>query len=80
MLIPSLERRRAVRDVAYLSGLESGRRQGGSLAGRKKPVRFHPSHPVAAPYPWLCWERRSSQGGARMGTLHLERVAEYFVL
>lgn len=80
MLIPSLEQRRAVRDGACLSGLESGRRQGGSLAGRKKPVGFHPSGLEAAPYPWLCWERRSSQGGAWMGMLHSKRVAEYSVL
>lgn len=80
MLIPTLEQRRAVRDVACLSGLDSGRRQGGSLAGRRKSVGFHPSPPEAAPYPRLCWERRSSQGGAWTGALCLERAAEYFVL
>lgn len=41
---------------------------------------FHPSPPEAAPYPRLCWERRSSQGGAWTGALLSERAAEYFVL
>lgn len=41
---------------------------------------FHPSGLEAAPYLWLCWERRSSQGGAWMGMLHSKRVAEYSVL
>lgn len=41
---------------------------------------FHPSPPEAPPYPRLCWERRSSQGGAWTGALRSERAAEYFVL